>query len=101
MPELHPYDVIRRPVVTEKATILQDEHNQYVFEIAPNANKLQVKEAIELIFGIAKDNILNVRTMTMPAKRARRGRKYYLRTRQWKKAVITLASNSKIELFNV
>ena len=91
MPELHPYDVIRRPVITEKSTLLQDEHNQYVFEIAINANKIQVKEAVELIFGIDPEDILQVRTMVMPAKRGRRGRKFYIRQRQWKKAIVTLA----------
>lgn len=101
MPELHPYDVIRRPVVTEKSTILQDELNKFVFEVAMNANKFQIQEAIELIFGIAKQNIVSVRTMVMPSKRGRRGRKVYLRSRQWKKAVVTLADGEKIELFNV
>ncbi|MEO1287003.1 MAG: 50S ribosomal protein L23, partial [Chloroflexota bacterium] len=90
MPELHPYDVIRRPVITEKSTILQDELNQFVFEVAPNANKFQIKEALELIFDIDPDDILQVRTMVMPAKRGRRGRKEYIRRRQWKKAVVTL-----------
>lgn len=101
MPELHPFDVIRRPVVTEKSTILQDELNQYVFEVARNANKFQIKEAVALVFDIDDDDILQVRTMHMPAKRGTRGRKKYIRSRQWKKAVITLADGVSIELFNV
>ncbi|MEM9951545.1 MAG: 50S ribosomal protein L23 [Chloroflexota bacterium] len=101
MPELHPYDVIRRPVITEKSTILQDELNQFVFEVAPNANKFQIKEALELIFDIDPDDILQVRTMVMPAKRGRRGRKQYIRRRQWKKAVVTLNDGISIEIFNV
>lgn len=101
MPELHPYDVIRRPLVTEKTTLLQDELNQFAFEVAPEANKFQIKEAVELIFGIPKANILKVRTMVMPAKLGRRGRKVYVRNRQWKKAIVTLADGSSIELFNV
>jgi len=101
MPELHLYDVIRRPIVTEKSTILQSEYNQYVFEVAMNANKFQIKEAVELIFEIPKDNILQIRTMRIPAKRGRRGRKQYIRQRAWKKAVVTLASSESIELFNV
>jgi large subunit ribosomal protein L23 len=101
MPELHPYDVIRRPLVTEKTTLLQDELNQFVFEVAPDANKFQIKEAVELIFGIPKANILKVRTMVMPAKLGRRGRKVYIRNRQWKKAIVTLADGNSIELFNV
>lgn len=101
MPELHPYDVILRPVVTEKSTIMQDDDNQFVFEVAKNANKFQIKESVELVFGIDREDILNVRTMVMPAKRGRRGRKMYIRRRQWKKAVVTLAEGVNIELFNV
>jgi len=101
MPELHPYDVIRRPVITEKSTIMQDELNQFVFEVAPNANKFQIMEAIELVFDIDPDDILKVRTMVMPAKRGRRGRKMYIRQRQWKKAVVTLNDGVSIEIFNV
>jgi large subunit ribosomal protein L23 len=101
MPELHPYDVIRRPIVTEKTTVLQSEYNQYVFEVAMNANKFQVQEAVELIFEIPRDEILRVRTMVMPAKRGQRGRKQYSRQRAWKKAIVTLGSGQNIELFNV
>jgi large subunit ribosomal protein L23 len=101
MPELHPYDVIRRPVVTEKSTILQSEYNQYVFEVAMNANKFQVKEAVELIFEIPSEDILLVRTMVMPAKRGQRGRKKYIRQRQWKKAIVTLTFGQNLEIFNV
>ena len=101
MPELHPYDVIRRPVITEKSNILQDELNQYVFEVAPNANKFQIAEAIELIFDIDAEKILKVRTMVMPAKRGKRGRKFYIRHRQWKKAIVTLDDGASIEIFNV
>ncbi|MGB7341977.1 MAG: 50S ribosomal protein L23 [Phototrophicaceae bacterium] len=101
MPELHPYDVIRRPVITEKSTVLQDDLNQFVFEVAPKANKFQIMEAIELVFDIDADDILKVRTMVMPAKRGRRGRKVYIRHRQWKKAIVTLNDGISIEIFNV
>lgn len=98
MPELHIYDVIVRPVVTEKSNILASDNNQYVFEVALNANKQQIREAVSFIF---EKDVVGVRTMMMPAKRGRRGRKWYLRTRQWKKAVVTLAPGQAIELFNV
>jgi large subunit ribosomal protein L23 len=98
MPELHIYDVLRRPCVTEKSTIMSDEMNQYVFEVAPEANKIQIKEAIEVIFEV---EVVKVNTMVMPAKRGRRGRAWYLRSRQWKKAVVTLAPGQTIELFNL
>ncbi len=100
MPELHPYDVIRRPVISEKTTVMADELNQYVFEVASNANKIQVKEAVELIFDL-DGKVDNVRTMVMPAKRGRRGRTTYIRRKQWKKAIVTLSSGSSIELFNI
>jgi large subunit ribosomal protein L23 len=97
MPELHIYDVILRPVITEKSTAQSDELNQYVFEVASNANKIQVKEAIEVIFDVT---VTKVNTMVMPAKRGRRGRNWYLRSKQWKKAIVTLAEGDAIELFN-
>ncbi len=100
MPELHPYDVIRRPVVTEKTNVMMDGLAQYVFEVAPKANKIQIKDAVELVFDKA-DKVVKVRTMVMPAKRGRRGRKYFLRSRQWKKAIVTLVEGEQIELFNV
>jgi large subunit ribosomal protein L23 len=101
MPELHPYDVILRPVITEKVNRLVAEHNQVVFEVARRANKQQIKQAVEIVFGIEPMNILDVRTMNMPAKRGRRGRKVYIRQRAWKKAIIALGPDASIPLFNV
>lgn len=98
MAELHIYDVLRRPVVTEKSAIQSDELNQYVFEVAPEANKIQIKEAVEVIFEV---DVVKVRTMVQPAKRGRRGRAWYLRSREWKKAIVTLPKDQTIELFNV
>ena len=97
MAELHIYDVLRRPVVSEKTAVMTDEMNQYVFEVAEEANKIQIKEAIEVIFEV---EVVKVNTMIVPAKRGRRGRNWYLRSKQWKKAVVTLATDQKIELFN-
>ena len=98
MAELHLYDVLKRPVITEKSAVQSDELNQYVFEVAPDANKIQIKEAIEVIFEV---NVVKVNTMVMPAKRGRRGRNWYVRSRQWKKAVVSLAPDQTIELFNL
>jgi large subunit ribosomal protein L23 len=97
MADLHIYDVIRRPVVTEKSTVQSDELNQYVFEVAPNANKIQIKEAIEVIFDV---EVTKVRTMVQPAKRGRRGRAWYVRSKQWKKAIVSLAEGDEIDLFS-
>lgn len=111
MAELHDYDVIIRPVITEKTNRMAEELNQYVFEVAPTANKVQIKDAVAFIFGledekddngkIEKRVIEKVRTMVMPAKRGRRGRNWYIRSRQWKKAIVTLAPGETIDLFNV
>jgi large subunit ribosomal protein L23 len=97
MAELHIYDVLRRPVISEKTAVMSDELNQYVFEVADGANKIQIKEAVEVIFEV---EVVKVNTMVVPAKRGRRGRNWYLRSRQWKKAIVTLAADQKIELFN-
>ncbi len=97
MTELHIYDVLRRPVVSEKTAVMTDEQNQYVFEVADEANKIQIKEAVEVIFEV---EVVKVNTMVVPAKRGRRGRNWYLRSKQWKKAIVTLATDQKIELFN-
>ncbi len=97
MAELHIYDVLRRPVVSEKTAVMTDEKNQYVFEVAEEANKIQIKEAVEVIFEV---EVVKVNTMVVPAKRGRRGRNWYLRSKQWKKAVVTLATDQTIELFN-
>ncbi len=99
MPELHLYDVIRRPVITEESTKMADNQNKYVFEVARQANKIQIKEAVEEIFEL-EGKVVKVNTMVMPAKRGRRGRNSYIRSRQWKKAIVTLEEGVSIELFN-
>jgi large subunit ribosomal protein L23 len=97
MADLTPYEIVVRPVITEKTNRL-GEINKYVFEVASNANKHQIKQAVQDLFDV---EVVKVNTIVMPAKRGRRGRKWYLRTRQWKKAIVTLAPDDKIELFNV
>jgi len=68
-----------------------------VFEVDPRANKHQVKEAVELIW--PKVDVMKVRIMNMPAKRARRWRKTIIRRKAWKKAVVTLAPGQRLEIF--
>jgi len=94
--ELHLFDVIRRPIITEKAHGLNESLNQYVFEVATTANKLQIKDAVELIFDV---DVLGVNTLVMAPKRGRRGRKFYIRKKKWKKAIVT--TEQTITLFNV
>lgn len=93
--QLHIYDVIIRPIVTEKTNDNKDDFNQFTFEVAQSATKIQIKEAIEVIFDV---DVTNINTMVMPAKRGRRGRKFYVRKQSWKKAVVTLATGQKIDL---
>jgi large subunit ribosomal protein L23 len=98
MPSLHIYDVIRRPLITEKSNAMMADNNQYVFEVANNANKVQIRDAIKFLFNVEVEKIA---TMVMPAKRGRRGRKWYKRSKQWKKAIVTLKTGDTIGLFNV
>ncbi len=98
MSELHIYDIIRRPVITEKTTRLQDELNTYVFEVDGRANKTMIKEAVEAIFDV---KVVKVRTAIMPAKMGQRLRKLYIRKKQWKKAYVTIAPGQKIDMFGV
>lgn len=98
MAELHLYDIIVRPIVTEKSNMLVEVHNKYVFEVSPDANKRQIKEAVETIFD---KKVIKVNTIVMPAKRGQRGRRTFMRSKQWKKAIVTLQAGETIELFNV
>jgi large subunit ribosomal protein L23 len=90
---MHQYDVLRRPVVTEKTDILGERSNQVVFEVHPGANKRQITEAVQALFSV---NVLAVRTMMMPGKTRRWGR-HHTKTPAWKKAVVTLAEGQRIE----
>ncbi len=92
--DMHPYAVLKRPLVTEKSTVLSGQ-GKYVFEVDIRANKSQVREAVELAFNV---RVTNVNTMVVKGKPRRFGRREKLRP-DWKKAVVTLASGDTIELF--
>lgn len=98
MAELHLYDVLRRPVITEASSGMMEANNQYVFEVHMDANKPQIRQAVETIFDV---KVEKVNTLIMPAKRGMRGRHEYRRSQQWKKAIVTLAAGDKIEIFEV
>jgi large subunit ribosomal protein L23 len=91
---MHLYEVLRRPLITEKNTELQAQ-NKYAFEIAEGANKPLVKQAVEQGF---KVKVTGVNMVTMPAKTRRVGRRV-IQTRPWKKAIVTLQAGDKIEFF--
>lgn len=94
---MHWRNIIRRPVVTEKSNYLADLQNQYTFVVDSNANKLQIKQAIELAWPDV--SVEKVRVANMPAKRSRRWRAMTVRKPGWKKAVVTLAPGDRIDLF--
>jgi len=88
------YQIIKRPLVTEKTTLAK-EANKYHFEVDRRANKIEIGQAVEKLF---KVKVLNVRTMNMAGKKKRVGR-ILGRKRDWKKAIVTLAPGSTIEIF--
>ena len=91
---MHLYEVLRRPLITEKNTQLQTQ-NKYAFEVAKQANKILVKQAVEAAF---KVKVTTVNVLTVPGKTRRVGRQMVL-TPSWKKAFVTLRQGDKIELF--
>jgi large subunit ribosomal protein L23 len=92
---LHPYAVLRRPIVTEKSTILAAQ-GKYVFEVSLGANKPQIKEAVEQAFDV---HVTAVNTSIVHGKVKRFGRGRASRQPNWKKAVVTLQSGEQIEIF--
>ena len=88
------YEVLRRPLVTEKNTYLQAQ-NKYAFEVAQEANKNQVKQAVEKAF---KVKVTAVNIVAVRGKENRVGRKQVV-TGKWKKAVVTLKAGDKIQIF--
>jgi len=91
---MHLYEVLRRPLITEKSTALQA-MNKYAFEVADGANKPMVKQAVEKAF---KVTVTGVNVVTMRGKTRRMGRRE-ITTNPWKKAVVTLKPGDKIEFF--
>jgi len=91
------YDIIIRPIITERSmSAAQDK--KYVFEVAPDAGKIQIKEAIEEIFGV---KVADVNTLNVHGKRKRVGAGRPGMTKSWKKAYVRLKDNSKtIEFFD-
>lgn len=93
---MHIYDVIKRPVVTEKSVDLADFENKFTFEVDMRANKLQVTEAVETAFSVTVEN---VHMMVMPAKTRRTRRGMGIRKPKWKKAIVQLAAGDSIQIF--
>ncbi len=94
---LDAYSTILRPVVSEKSTVLGNE-GKYVFEVAPGANKIQIKAAIEQAFSNKKVQVSSVNIVHVTGKVRRRGRSVG-QTRSWKKAIVTLRAGQRLDLF--
>lgn len=92
------YDVLRRPLVTEKSNYMNSSLHQYVFEVTSDATKGLVKDAIETLFDV---DVLNVNIINVPAKRTRRirSRRVLVRRSGYKKAIVTLAPDDTIDIF--
>ena len=91
---MHPYEVLRRPLITEKNTSLQA-LGKYAFEVDREANKQQVREAVERAF---KVKVMAVNVVSVPGRERRVGR-YKVLTRSWKKAIVTLQPGDSIQFF--
>ncbi|HET6491267.1 MAG TPA: 50S ribosomal protein L23 [Syntrophales bacterium] len=91
--EIH--QIIRRPLVTEKTTLMR-EGNQYIFEVDTRANKIEIEKAVEKLF---KVKVLDVRTLNVLGKKKRMGRMQGQKS-DWKKAIVTVAPGSSIEIFD-
>ena len=90
-----PHQAVLKPLLTEKGTRLKEEGNQYLFQVAKTANKVEIKRAIEELF---KVTVLEVRTARIRGKIKRLGR-FQGRKPDWKKAIATLKAGDTIEMF--
>ncbi len=89
------FDHIKTVILTEKATLLAETQNKYVFRVSPAANKKQIKEAIEILF---KKTVVAVNTANYAGKKKRERRADFGRKPHWKKAVVTIKAGEKLDL---
>jgi len=87
--------IIKQAIVSEKGTILQDKENRYIFKVHPDANKIEIKKAIETAFDV---KVLNVKTINMKGKTKRLGR-FEGKRSSWKKAIIRIKEGDTIDIF--
>jgi len=93
---MSPEDIIKRPLIlTEKGNSLREQENQYLFEVDRRANKAQIRGAVESLF---KVNVKKVRTLIVRGRLRRMGRGW-AKTRNWKKAIVSLAEGDSIDFF--
>ena len=89
------YEVIKKILLTEKGTRLAEEQNKYLFRVDPKANKVEIKSAVEELF---KVRVMAVNTMSRKGKKKRQRTAHYGMTSDWKRAVVTLHEDDKINL---
>jgi large subunit ribosomal protein L23 len=99
MSQRRPYEIIIRPVITEKSNRLMEDQNKYTFEVALDASKGEIKNAVQELFGV---KVKKVNTMIVKPKKKRVvGRfRQYGTTKKWKKAIVTLEPGESIDLLN-
>jgi large subunit ribosomal protein L23 len=91
------YDILRRPIITEKTSFQSGKLNQYVFEVDRKATKAQIKEAVQKLFNV---DVLRVNVTNAPAKKSRRrNRRLLVRRPGYKKAIVTLKPGDTIDVF--
>lgn len=93
--ELQPHQVVLRPLVTEKGTHLSERHNAYAFEVHPLATKIDIRKAVESLW---KVRVVAVRTQNRVGK-PRRTKTVYIQTPSWKKAIVELHADDRINFF--
>ncbi|MDP2173957.1 MAG: 50S ribosomal protein L23 [Candidatus Cloacimonadaceae bacterium] len=94
---IHPRNIVIAPIITEKSSMQMQDNNTYTFKVSINANKIEIKNAIERIFAV---KVLAVNTIRMLGKPKRLGR-YSGKRPDWKKAIVTLRQGDKIAAFEV
>jgi len=92
---MNQYDIVLRPIVTEKSSLAKETGNQYVFEVARDANKIEIAKAVERLF---KVKVLTVRVMNMEGKKRRLG-KFAGKRPDWRKAIVKISPKDKISFF--
>ena len=91
----NPSDIIKQMLLTEKGTILADEQNKFLFRVAMDANKVEIKRAVEELFSV---RVMAVNTMRRKGKKKRQRTAQYGKTAAWKRAVVTLHAEDSINL---
>ncbi|MDR2018977.1 MAG: 50S ribosomal protein L23 [Syntrophobacterales bacterium] len=92
---MNEYDVVVRPIITEKSSLLKETSNQYVFEVQRDANKIEIKKAVEKLF---KVKVVSVSVIQLEGKKKRVGR-FSGKKPDWKKAYVKLSPKDKITIF--